>query len=103
MTQIQRWEYLTAPILTHAAKQILDNFGADGWELVQIAPGMNPENLVGYFKRPWPSHERRRGPARRAGSVGARGGQAGGVVRPGGALGLAGLHLRPAADALGSS
>ena len=52
MTQIQRWEYLTAPILTHAAKQILDNFGADGWELVQIAPGMNPENLVGYFKRP---------------------------------------------------
>jgi len=23
MTQIQRWEYLTAPILTHAAKQIL--------------------------------------------------------------------------------
>ncbi len=47
-----KWEYLTAPILTHAAKQILDNFGADGWELVQIAPGMNPENLVGYFKRP---------------------------------------------------
>ena len=28
-----KWEYLTAPILTHAAKQILDNFGADGWEL----------------------------------------------------------------------
>ncbi|WP_238343187.1 DUF4177 domain-containing protein [Nocardioides cynanchi] len=49
---MQRWEYLTAPILTHAAKQILDNFGADGWELVQVAPGMNPENLVGYFKRP---------------------------------------------------
>ena len=47
-----KWEYLTAPILVHAAKQILDNFGADGWELVQIAPGMNPENLVGYFKRP---------------------------------------------------
>ncbi len=47
-----KWEYLTAPILTHAAKQILDNFGSDGWELVQIAPGMNPENLVGYFKRP---------------------------------------------------
>ena len=52
MTQIQRWEYLTAPILVHAAKQILDNFGADGWELVQVAPGMNPENTVGYFKRP---------------------------------------------------
>ena len=37
-----KWEYLTAPILTHAAKQILDNFGADGWELVQIAPGHEP-------------------------------------------------------------
>ena len=47
-----KWEYLTAPILTHSAKQILDNFGSEGWELVQIAPGMNPENLVGYFKRP---------------------------------------------------
>jgi hypothetical protein len=47
-----KWEYLTAPILTHNAKMILDNFGSDGWELVQVAPGMNPENLVGYFKRP---------------------------------------------------
>ena len=44
--------HLTAPILTHTAKQILDNFDSEGWELVQIAPGMNPENLVGYFKRP---------------------------------------------------
>ena len=31
--------------------QILDNFGADGWELVQVVPGMNPESLVAYFKR----------------------------------------------------
>lgn len=49
MTQ---WEYLTAPVLVHSTKQILDNFGAEGWELVQIVPGMNPENLVAYFKRP---------------------------------------------------
>jgi hypothetical protein len=49
MTQ---WEYLTAPLLIHNTKQILDNFGADGWELVQVSPGMNPENMVGYFKRP---------------------------------------------------
>lgn len=46
------WEYFTAPILTHVSTQILNNFGADGWELVQIVPGPNPENLVGYFKRP---------------------------------------------------
>ena len=59
-----KWEYMTAPVLVHATKQILDNFGEDGWELVQIVPGMNPENLVAYFKRPlrmstprsgWPS------------------------------------------------
>ena len=30
---MQTWEYLTAPLLVHATKQILDNFGADGWEL----------------------------------------------------------------------
>ena len=51
MTQT-KWEYLTAPVLVHATKQILDNFGQDGWELVQVVPGMNPENLVAYFKRP---------------------------------------------------
>lgn len=46
------WEYLTAPLLVHNTKAILDNFGADGWELVQVVPGLNPENLVAYFKRP---------------------------------------------------
>ncbi len=47
-----KWEYLTAPVLVHSTKQILDNFGSEGWELVQMVPGMNPENLVAYFKRP---------------------------------------------------
>ncbi|WP_322760328.1 DUF4177 domain-containing protein [Frankia sp. Cr2] len=46
------WEYATAPLLIHATKQILDTWGADGWELVQIVPGPNPESLVAYFKRP---------------------------------------------------
>ena len=44
-----RWEYLTVPLLIHATKQILDNYG-DGAELVQVPP--NPENLVAYLKRP---------------------------------------------------
>ena len=52
LADMTKWEYLTAPVLVHATKQILDNFGEDGWELVQIVPGMNPENLVAYFKRP---------------------------------------------------
>ena len=47
-----RWEYATAPLLIHATQQILNNWGADGWELVQVVPGPNPEQLVAYFKRP---------------------------------------------------
>lgn len=52
MSEQTVWEYLTAPLLVHATKQILDNFGQDGWELVQVVPGPNSENLVAYFKRP---------------------------------------------------
>lgn len=47
-----KWEYATVPVLIHATKQILDTWGADGWELVQVMPGPNPQNLVAYFKRP---------------------------------------------------
>jgi hypothetical protein len=39
----------------HATKQILDNWGQDGWELVQVVPGPTPENLVAYLKRPSPA------------------------------------------------
>ena len=46
-----KWEYVTVPVLVHATKQILDNWGEDGWP-VQVVPGMNPENLVAYLKRP---------------------------------------------------
>lgn len=49
---MQKWEYFTAPILSHVAQQILNNFGSEGWELVQVAPGPNPDTMVGYFKRP---------------------------------------------------
>ena len=94
-----KWEYLTAPILMHAAKQILDNFGADGWELVQIAPGPNPENLVGYFKRPLAVMST---PEERLAELGLtmpEVAHAGGGVRPGRAQRPPGLHLRPAPDA----
>lgn len=49
--QVQ-WEYFVAPVITHNAKAILDNFGADGWELVSVQPGGNSEQLVAYLKRP---------------------------------------------------
>jgi hypothetical protein len=45
------WEYLTAPLLIHNTAAILNNWGKQGWELVQVVTG--PEGgLVGYFKRP---------------------------------------------------
>ena len=38
------WEYATVPLLVHATKQILDTWGEDGWELVQVVPGPNAEH-----------------------------------------------------------
>ncbi len=49
---IQQWEYATVPLLIHATKQILDQWGEDGWELVQVVPGPDGANLVAYLKRP---------------------------------------------------
>lgn len=45
------FEYATVPLITHATKQILDTWGEDGWELVAVVPGPNPEQLVAYLKR----------------------------------------------------
>ena len=53
---MQKWEYVTVPLLTHATKQILDNWGQDGWELVAVVPGPNADSLVAYMKRPIPSN-----------------------------------------------
>ena len=47
-----KWEYATVPLLTHATKQILDQWGEDGWELVQVVAGPDGTNLVAYLKRP---------------------------------------------------
>lgn len=48
-----KWEYLTAPLMVHNTKAILDQFGADGWELVTVIPGPGGgDSLVAYFKRP---------------------------------------------------
>src|SRR5699024_11816648 len=46
-----KWEYTTAPVLVDTTKQILDNFGQDGWVLVQIVPGMDAGELVEYIQR----------------------------------------------------
>ncbi len=48
---MQTWEYATVPLLIHATKAILDQWGADGWELVQVIQGPDA-GLVAYLKRP---------------------------------------------------
>jgi len=45
------WEYLTTPLLIHNTAAILNNWGKQGWELVQVVPN-NEGGLVAYFKRP---------------------------------------------------
>ena len=41
------WEYLTTPLLIHNTAAILNNWGKQGWELVQVVQG--PEGgLVAY-------------------------------------------------------
>lgn len=49
---MQTWEYVTVPLLVHATKQILDTWGADGFELVAVVPGPGTDQLVAYLKRP---------------------------------------------------
>ncbi len=50
-TELIAWEYLTTPLMIHNTAAILNNWGSDGWELVQVVTG--PEGgLVAYLKRP---------------------------------------------------
>jgi hypothetical protein len=48
---MQKWEYLTTPLLLHRETAILNNWGSEGWELVQIIAGPEGGN-VAFFKRP---------------------------------------------------
>lgn len=45
------WEYLTTPLTIHNPVAILNNWGKQGWELVQIVTNVEG-GLVAYFKRP---------------------------------------------------
>ena len=46
-----KWEYATIPLIIHATKQSLDQWGEDGWEHVQVVPGQDGNGLVAYLKR----------------------------------------------------
>jgi hypothetical protein len=45
------WEYATVPLLPHNTKQILDNWGDDGWELVAVHTA-EVGGTIAFFKRP---------------------------------------------------
>jgi hypothetical protein len=53
---MQTWEYFVAPLLPHNPGEILNTFGADGWELVNVVAQPTPQgggiSLVAYLKRP---------------------------------------------------
>lgn len=34
----QKWEYVTVPLIIHATKQILDNWGSEGWNSFKLSP-----------------------------------------------------------------
>lgn len=46
----EAWEYFVTPLMLHTEAQILNNWGAQGWELVQIIEGPAGGN-VAYLKR----------------------------------------------------
>ena len=49
------WEYFVAPLLEHNPGEILNTFGADGWELVSIVQQQTPmggASTIAYLKRP---------------------------------------------------
>ena len=43
---MQKWEYATAPLISHSLQEILNNWGDEGFELVTVADN------VAFFKRP---------------------------------------------------
>ena len=50
--QKMKYEYVTVPLITHATKQILDTWGSEGWELIQVVPAPGGgDQLVAYMKR----------------------------------------------------
>lgn len=47
----QKWEYVTVPLISHALQEILNQWGEEGWELVQIIESSST-GTTGYLKRP---------------------------------------------------
>lgn len=46
------WEYASILVDEPAAKPVLDDLGAQGWELVSVVQGNTSSKLLYVFKRP---------------------------------------------------
>ncbi len=50
---VQKWEYATVPLISHALQEILNQWGEEGWELVQVVESQQL-GMTAYLKRPAP-------------------------------------------------
>ena len=48
---MHKWEYTTVPLISHTLQEILNQWGEDGWELVQVLESQST-GTTGFFKRP---------------------------------------------------
>ncbi len=48
---MQKWEYATVPLISQSLQEILNQWGEEGWELVQVIESANT-GTTGYLKRP---------------------------------------------------
>ena len=46
----QKWEYATVPLISHALQEILNQWGEEGWELVQVIESQTT-GMTAYLKR----------------------------------------------------
>ena len=46
-----KWEYATVPLIAHALQEILNQWGEEGWELVQVIESQSL-GMTAYLKRP---------------------------------------------------
>ena len=53
MVHVQKWEYATVPLISHALQEILNQWGEEGWELVQVLESQSL-GMTAYLKRPKP-------------------------------------------------
>ena len=47
---MQKWEYATVPLISHALQEILNQWGEEGWELVQVVESQ-ATGTTAFFKR----------------------------------------------------